>query len=818
MMWYSSSLGTFWYAIFGRLQYAYVIAQDVIGILQAVMVARVAEALVQQGEPERIPATAIAVICLSSVIFGLSSIAIGKLGVGNLALLFPAPVTNGFLGAIGFVILRSSLQTASGVQFKYFYPVNMDAFLQPTSLMQLGLQVTTVIFMRSAPPLVEFCFPNWEALHKVAGAVIQLLPLALFHIVVAVSGISMDWLTENGWVYPKESAGGLLAHFTSYSLSDVDVPSLTSTLVDMPALVLLAVICTATGALTVHNRFPRGPAGDPAPLEPLDFDRELTTVGVGSVLLGATGGTCAFHTFTAIQLRFDGGTHRVAVLCVALFIFGTFASGIPFGHYVPKWFLSGLFMNTAFHFLKGTVFSYKSLPSHYWRGYKIMSVQYLISLATIVVSVFYSPTTAIFVGLVMSVCLFLWQSARSSPVINAVTGNHVISRTKRPIWEMQALNREGRRILILYLQGHLFFGSAQKLVSVLAAALADENVRYCILSFARVPSVDPSAARHLKTMREKAKLNGCRVMFCRTNHVVYSALVAAEVIQDPDRELLQVLRGLRWRTKATSDAEKDERDEEPDGLTKSLLRDQVAAAPAPEEPDAFAHETDALDFCDECLVREYCYGCGSSSIRLTLPRGLDLGPPAVCETGLLPYQLAYREACLNGTRLEERHFEEMNNLRPNFMAELRPHCQILENISKWERLPSAYGALIFILRGSVSLVQILAHAEHGRAHGSGMSQQAKGFSFREGKRLRRRYPPGHVVGKVTFFLSGASKVVDPQLAPQPIVSSKCGGIAELWVLQRSTWEGLPASLKAELTRMLCEQLADDAQHASLQEH
>mmetsp|Transcript_101400 Transcript_101400/g.262527 ORF Transcript_101400/g.262527 Transcript_101400/m.262527 type:complete len:904 (+) Transcript_101400:115-2826(+) len=805
MMWYSTSLGALWYAIFGRLQYAYGTAQDVIGILQAVMVARIAEQLLLAGEPEKIPATAIAVICLSAVLTGMSSFMLGKLGLGKFALLFPSPVTNGFLGAIGFVILRSSLQTSSGVKFQYFYPVSIADFCRPSSIAQVGLQVATVATIRLGPLLLELVFPGSASAQKIGSVAFQLLPLVLFHVVIYTVGISMDSLTREGWVYPKETSGGLLGHWTAYSVDDVHWPSLAQSVFDMPPLILMSVLCTATGALTVTDRFPKGPDGDPAPMEALNFDRELTTVGVSSVLLGFTGGTLTFHTFTSIQLRLDGGTHRISVFCVALFVFGALASGVPFGHYIPKWFLSGLFMNTAFHFLKGALLSYQSLPKVYWRGHTFISLQYMVTLLAIVTSIFFSPADAIFFGLILSVILFLVQSARASPVINVLTGNRVVSRTKRPFWEMQVLRAQGHRILLLYLQGQLFFGSAQRLNAVLSAAIAGKDVRYCILSFARVPLVDPSAARHLKNMKEKAKLVGCKVICCRTNHAVFGALIAADVITDPDEDLIMYLRGLKWRTKSTRSSKNLEHKQ------VNLPSPRKFASPSPgpliqAEPDAFAHETDALDYCDELLVKDFCY-CGNWRYEMT------------------DFQVAYRDACTEGIRIDEHAFEDMHNLRRGLMADLKSYCEILDGLTKWDKVaddsPKFGSSLCFIMRGSVSLVQFLAQADQQDM----LLPQVRGFSFREGKRLRRRYPPGHVVGKVAFFLDqedkhGCRKVLSRDLLPNLVVSSKFGATAEIWVLKRSVWDSgqFPAGLKAELTKMLCEQLADDAQHANLQEH
>eukprot|EP00933_Yihiella_yeosuensis_P037896 TRINITY_DN31897_c0_g1_i1.p1 TRINITY_DN31897_c0_g1~~TRINITY_DN31897_c0_g1_i1.p1 ORF type:complete len:640 (-),score=97.66 TRINITY_DN31897_c0_g1_i1:353-2050(-) len=562
------------------------------------------------------------------------------------------------------------------------------------------------------------------------------------------------------------------------------------------------------GVLAITDRFPTGPEGDPAPMEGVDFDKELTTVGVGSMLSGLLGGTLSFHTFTAIQLRLDGGTHRIAQLAFVCAVGGAFMSSAPVGQFVPKWFLGGLFMNTAINFLKGSLLSYRSLPPFFWNGFRLPNPQYATTVFCILVAVFLSPAHAIGTGLVLSVLIFLVQSTVTSPVINVVVGNRVVSRTMRPIWEMKTLRKEGDRILLLYLQGQLFFGTVRSLVATLAAAAETHRVEYCILSFARVATVDASAARHLKTTADRVNKKGCRIIFCRMNREVFSALTAAGVVKSPDENLLSTLQGLRWRTKATHS-------KEPEGLNRVLLdhggtQDDLAgsetfthsmllAAPSEGEPDSFAHETDALDYCDELLIDKYCYGSARDS----------------GEKLLKPYMLEYRTASITeGVRLVAWAFEEMNGLPQGTVEKLRPFCEVRENVEKWTKLQDVGGELVFIMRGYVSLTQIVPKADEADI----VQPEIRGFSFRQGKRLLKRLPPGYVVGKHLFFLRRRELFeADPEFQEQVVVSSKLGSSAELWILRAEVWETMPEDLRGILTEMLCHQLADASHHSRLQE-
>ena len=73
--------------------------------------------------------------------------------------------------------------------------------------------------------------------------------------------------------------------------------------------------------------------------------------------------------------------------------------------------------------------------------------------------------------------------------------------------------------------------------------------------------------------------------------------------------------------------------------------------------DAFDHETDALDFCAEKVVKEVVYFQGAK---------LD------------PQLLQFRAACETGTRITESTFESLNSLPKGLMAEIKPSCKVFD--------------------------------------------------------------------------------------------------------------------------------------------
>lgn len=806
MMWYSTLVGSVWYALFGRLQYNTSATQEVCAILYGAMAHNAGVALADT--PERIPPTIMALIMTGTLVTGFCSLGLGKLGVGRSMLSFPSPVTSGFLGCIGFFLTRTALQITSGVHFQYFYPVSLGDFLSAKSMMPVTCLLAMVALMRWGPKFLSRMFPESRAVKKLGALGCQLVPLVIFYGVVTPLGISLDELSSSGWTYPAQGSHGFMELWTTYSLKQADMHVVYQAWPQMVALVLMSVLCTMTGVLGITGKFPSGPDGDPSPNEVVDFDAELTTIGLGCVVTGLTNGVVTFHRLgSSVQLRLDGGTHRMGILSSSCFVAMFFFSGAPLGHYIPKWFLGGLFMSSGISFLEGALKSYHNLPP----------AQYAVTVFCVVVAAFTSPVSGIGAGLALSIGIFLWDSANTSPVSSMSLGSCTVSRTKRPYWELRTLRKEGGRVLLLYLQGNLFFGSGQSLASALVQAVegegkpAGKSVSFCILSFAKVPRMDTSASEQLKAAVRKVNRCGCKVICCRMAPSVFETLSAAKIIENPDQDLCEVL-GLTREAEAVKNPEEEEHHDDSFhdvGLATPSMRRVNSFRPLGQgDHDAFDHETDALDYCDDKLLREFCYSNPN--------------------TALEPFMQNYHACSTNGMRVEEDVFERMNLLPAGTMKRLQPFCEVQSKISPGTELREEDGTIYFILQGSVAYVDVAPEGvgkqpvalgesptEAVAVDVKGVGVATKGFHGRGGKRLRKRYPPGNVVGNYSFCLRLVDRLIDPGLVSHMIVSSKFAHRTEVWALRRPAWQQMPEDLRRAVTEMVAFQLADEKQHTLL---
>lgn len=664
-------------------------------------------------------------------------------------------------------------------------------------------------------------FPDSQVIGKLGGLICQLLPLAVFFVVILVVGVSMDDVSDAGWTYPAQAGKEFTSLWTSYRWSDADFNVVFSQLPNMFSLVLMTVLCTMTGVLGITGAFQGGPRGDPSPMETTNFDMELTVVGLGAVVSGLTNGVICFHRLgSSIQLRRDGGTHRIAVLTSAVFVALFFFSSVPLGHFIPKWFLGGLFMGSGVSFLEGAFKSYRGLPPLYMVGRRLPSPQYWVTVCCIVVAVFSSPFMGIAAGLAFSIFLFLADSAKANPINSISDGANTVSRTLKPHWELQTLMEQGTRIVVIYLQGQLFFGSGNGLAAAIENIIEAQHghIRYIILSFAKVPAVDASAASQLKPALKRVENHGCKVVCCRMNKEVFDALSSAKLIQAPDDDCRKVMEAKTVET-VTEDPEAPDQGTFAQTLDRVPLHEEGPTAPSlwrtvsfrplhTKKFDAFDTESDALDYCGDVIIAEFTY-----APQKELP---------AAQRTLKPYMDAFHNACTTGAPLTEEFYEQINALPPGTMSKVKFYCKVMSGLSPGHTLQK--GSLYFIMQGGIGLVDVLHDDQSEDDDGirpttslaAHMKVNMKMYYGRGQKRLRKRYPPGQVAGKTTFFTQQTrEKIQSDNHVTWLITSAKFGVSVEVWALSPEQWEKMPATLRDTLTELLFRMIIRESEHSLL---
>jgi len=94
------------------------------------------------------------------------------------------------------------------------------------------------------------------------------------------------------------------------------------------------------------------------------------------------------------------------------------------------------------------------------------------------------------------------------------------SNILRPMAEIEFLETEGDRIRILELQGALFFGTADKLASIIDSILNKNSgrIQYIILNFRKITDMDGSGVNLVGQIRNRCKKKGVQVWACSSEH------------------------------------------------------------------------------------------------------------------------------------------------------------------------------------------------------------------------------------------------------------------------------------------------------------
>jgi anti-anti-sigma factor len=184
---------------------------------------------------------------------------------------------------------------------------------------------------------------------------------------------------------------------------------------------------------------------------------------------------------------------------------------------VPRTVIAGLLLVTAVQLLDrwslGVLRQMLVRDRVYWKSVTLdMLVVGLV--ATIAIAV--NLVTAVAIGLGVAILSFLFRMSRSA-VRRAYHGDNVHSHRTRDPRLMEFLQAHGRKILVLELQGPLFFGTAEDLADRVEAALGD-GVSWVVLDFKRVNDIDTTGARILLQIHARVTARRGQLAMCQVGH------------------------------------------------------------------------------------------------------------------------------------------------------------------------------------------------------------------------------------------------------------------------------------------------------------
>ena len=472
--------------------------QDSPAVMIAVVTANLVAAMPAGVSSESVFATVVVTIALTSLLAGLFLLALGWSKQGKLVRYIPYPVIGGFLAGTGWLLVRGGVG------------VMADA---PLSLTQLDLLFRADVLFRWLPGLLFAIALLWilrRFRHFMIMPAMLLGAIVLFYLVVWAAGFSVGQASAQGWLLGPFPEGALWRPVTLDLLNQVHWPTLSSQAGNIGAILLISVVSLLLNASSLELIARRD----------MDLNREMQAAGVGNVLasLGG-GGPVGYHALSLSALNYRTGVSSrlvgvtAALLCGALMLAGT-----TLLTYFPKVVLGGLILFLGIGFL--VEWLYDARPRFSKGDYAIV-VLILVAMNAIGV------LEGVGLGLALAIVLFLVDYSRLSVIRRTLSGRSYRSNVDRPLLYQNLLRQEGDRLIILELQGYLFFGTAYRLLERVKQqidAKGRPKPRFVVLDFRQVNGMDASGAMSFARMAQLAQTQGFNLVLTHLSPTIQQQL------------------------------------------------------------------------------------------------------------------------------------------------------------------------------------------------------------------------------------------------------------------------------------------------------
>jgi SulP family sulfate permease len=426
------------------------------------------------------------VVTLLTLLVGVIQLAFGLLKVGNLSQFVSRGVMVGFLSGAGLLIAINQVPTFLGLQLppaKHFLGQVWGMITRATELnpfaTAVGAGTMLLVF------LGERYFPRWPS---------ALLAITMAAIVV--------------YAFDLESFDVALIGEIPRGLPPVSLPKLQLTkIADLAdnALAIAILGCIETLSIAKSLSLSTGRRND--------NNRDFVALGVSHVTGSFFSCMPGCGSLTRSALNHQAGARtRMAAILSAVWVGAVLVALGPVARYIPKASLAGMLIVLGLRVIK-------------WDEIQIAlratRSDAVVLLITFVCTLLLHLETAIYVGVISSLVLFLRKASAPHLVEYDLEGDNF-----REI--ANGSERSNPEISIIHVEGELFFGASELFEDEVRRLAKDPNIRVVILRLKRARHLDATAVMALKSLWQ----------FLRDNNRLL-------VISGPSDEVMRVLRRSR---------------------------------------------------------------------------------------------------------------------------------------------------------------------------------------------------------------------------------------------------------------------------------
>ena len=447
----------------------------ILGLIAVVITARIGGA---SAETKFI--TVVMTVTLTSVISGLFFVMIGAFQLSRLVRFIPYPVVGGFVAGTGLLLTQGALGLMLGNTPGI---ADLDALLKSENL---SLWVPGFLFGASV------LIASRRSTHFLTYPALLVGAVLIFYLVIWLSGYNIQEAREMGWLLGPFPQGTLWKPLDFSLLSQVNwnvIASQASNILAVAMISLVALLLNASALELIAQK-------------DVDLNRELISTGIANLAGGLAGGSVGYHYLGISALAFRMG---ISTRLVALF--GASVTGLALLFdasllsLIPKMMVGGLILFVGLSFLVEWLYD---------AWFQLPSIDYALVWVILIVVGAFGFLEGVGTGIAIAIILFVVNYSRIGIVKDTLTGKSYQSNVERPFEQRQLIKEAGDRILILRLQGFIFFGTSQSLVNQVNMRVKDSTsskLRFLILDFQHVSALDASALFGFVRLKQMAAAN-----------------------------------------------------------------------------------------------------------------------------------------------------------------------------------------------------------------------------------------------------------------------------------------------------------------------
>ncbi len=465
--------------------------------VMAAMAPALAAAVSVAGRSDLAVPTVLVTLSLTALLTGALLCALGVFRLGVWMRFIPYPVVGGFLAASGTLLCLGAIRLMTGIApTAETITLLAEPALLSRLLMGAGLGMALFAMQR-----------RWNHFLIVPGTL--LAGTAVTHGILAFTGMSLGDAQNALWLLAPATGGTLWPPIDGGTLGKVDWGAILGQAAEIAAVAgvtAITILLNSTG-LEVQMR------------AHADIDREFRTGGLANLLAGAAGAMPGNISLNRSLLNVRAGaTGRASGIVAGVLCLAVPFAGPGFIGYIPTPVLGGLLLYLGASMLD--TWLVKSRKRLTWAEYLLVA-----TILYLIVDRGYLEGAAL--GVVASCLFFAINYSRVRVVKQALTRAEYGSYVERSAHENRVLRQHGDLIQILWLQGYLFFGTANSLFDDIRERFhhrprADE--RWLVLDFKAVTGIDSSAVFSFIKLRQFAEEERLTLVLCELPEAVRQSL------------------------------------------------------------------------------------------------------------------------------------------------------------------------------------------------------------------------------------------------------------------------------------------------------